>query len=231
MENQPTKNLKLIIFIIVFGVIFLWIGPLNIINFFRGNYPAMKEKQLIGDVAGNNFKVQEVEETLTDLALNPGTIDGIMDDQTRAAIREFQKGQGIKQTGYIDAKTLDALTKQKESLVAAQAEAVKGQAPAASSTELAQGQSATAAAVTATMNFSSLSPQERSVKIQTILANHGFYKGAVDGKIGPKSKLAIKDFQISQKLKADGVVGPKTWDALMKLDSTPITTAQAHTNP
>ena len=229
MENQP-KNLKVIIFAVVFGIIFLWIGPVNIINFFRGNYPAMKEKQLIGDVAGNNFRVQEIEETLTDLALNPGTIDGIMDDQTRAAIREFQKGQALKQTGYVDAKTMDSLTKQKEALAATQAEAVTSTALVNPATGLSQGQTTTASAIDSTMSFSSVTPQDRATKVQTILANHGFYKGEVDGKIGPKSKAAIKDFQLSQNLKADGVVGPKTWDALIKLDATPISTAQA-TNP
>ena len=125
MENQPTKNLKLIIFVVVFGVIFLWIGPMNIVNFFRGNYPAMKEKQLIGDITGNNFRVQEIEEILVELTLNPGTIDGILDDQTREALKEFQKTQNLKSTGFVEAKTLDALTKQKEILAAAKLEATQ----------------------------------------------------------------------------------------------------------
>lgn len=47
-------------------------------------------------------------------------------------------------------------------------------------------------------------------QIQTALKNAGFYKGAVDGKTGVRTKEAIKAFQKSRGLKADGVVGKKT---------------------
>jgi len=53
-------------------------------------------------------------------------------------------------------------------------------------------------------------------EIQTALKNAGFYTGSVDGKIGPKSKKAIEDFQSANGLKVDGKVGPKTWEALGK---------------
>lgn len=52
--------------------------------------------------------------------------------------------------------------------------------------------------------------------IQTALKNAGFYAGAIDGKVGPKTKQAIKDFQSANGLKADGVVGPKTSKALQR---------------
>jgi len=54
------------------------------------------------------------------------------------------------------------------------------------------------------------------IEIQTALKNAGFYTGNVDGKIGPKSKKAIEDFQKANGLKVDGKVGPKTWEALSK---------------
>ncbi|MDD5236078.1 MAG: peptidoglycan-binding domain-containing protein [Candidatus Omnitrophica bacterium] len=50
--------------------------------------------------------------------------------------------------------------------------------------------------------------------IQAALKNAGFYAGEVDGKIGPKSKKAIEEFQKANNLKADGKVGPRTWAAL-----------------
>ncbi len=51
-------------------------------------------------------------------------------------------------------------------------------------------------------------------EIQTALANAGYYKGSIDGKVGPKTKKAIEEFQKANGLKADGKVGPKTWEAL-----------------
>ena len=47
-------------------------------------------------------------------------------------------------------------------------------------------------------------------EIQTALKNAGYYFGAIDGKIGPKTKEAVKVFQTDNGLKVDGVVGPKT---------------------
>jgi len=51
-------------------------------------------------------------------------------------------------------------------------------------------------------------------EIQAALKNAGFYSGEADGKIGPKTKKAIEEFQKANNLKADGKVGPKTWAAL-----------------
>ena len=56
----------------------------------------------------------------------------------------------------------------------------------------------------------------RGKDIQRALKNAGFYAGTVDGKIGPKTKKAIEDFQKAKGLKADGKVGQKTWAELEK---------------
>lgn len=53
-------------------------------------------------------------------------------------------------------------------------------------------------------------------QIQIALKNAGFYKGPIDGKIGPKTKEAIKDFQKANALKADGIVGKRTRTELRK---------------
>jgi len=51
-------------------------------------------------------------------------------------------------------------------------------------------------------------------QVQTALKNAGYYKDEIDGKIGPKSKQAILDFQKNNDLTVDGKVGPKTWAKL-----------------
>lgn len=50
--------------------------------------------------------------------------------------------------------------------------------------------------------------------IQKKLKNWGYYKGAVDGIFGSKTKEAVKYFQRRNGLKADGIVGNKTLAAL-----------------
>lgn len=58
--------------------------------------------------------------------------------------------------------------------------------------------------------------QDRNKDIQKALKAAGFYAGTVDGKIGPKTKKALIDFQRAKGLKADGKVGTKTWTELEK---------------
>jgi peptidoglycan hydrolase-like protein with peptidoglycan-binding domain len=50
--------------------------------------------------------------------------------------------------------------------------------------------------------------------IQRALKSAGYYNGGIDGKLGPKTKAAIKEFQSANGLKSDGVVGKKTWSRL-----------------
>lgn len=57
---------------------------------------------------------------------------------------------------------------------------------------------------------------DKTKDIQRALKNAGFDVGSIDGKIGPKTKRAIEDFQRAKGLKVDGKVGPKTWAELEK---------------
>lgn len=47
-------------------------------------------------------------------------------------------------------------------------------------------------------------------EVQTALRNAGLYTGAIDGKIGPNTDKAIREFQKANGLEPDGVVGTKT---------------------
>jgi hypothetical protein len=66
-----------------------------------------------------------------------------------------------------------------------------------------------------TMHEEPLMPPSSS-EIQQALKNAGFYEEDVDGKIGPKTRQAIREFQEKNGLKVDGIVGPKTWGELRK---------------
>lgn len=51
-------------------------------------------------------------------------------------------------------------------------------------------------------------------KVQVALTNANLYSGAIDGKIGAKTREAIKEFQVANGLKADGLAGKQTWAVL-----------------
>lgn len=58
-------------------------------------------------------------------------------------------------------------------------------------------------------------------EIQTALKNAGYYLGNIDGKIGPLTTEAIKDFQKANNLEIDAKVGPQTWKILRRYLSPP----------
>ena len=53
--------------------------------------------------------MRAVEEALKAKGYQPGKIDGLVDDEARAAIRQFQQDNGFSATGMVDQKTADRL--------------------------------------------------------------------------------------------------------------------------
>ncbi|MFA7283420.1 MAG: peptidoglycan-binding domain-containing protein [Candidatus Omnitrophota bacterium] len=51
-------------------------------------------------------------------------------------------------------------------------------------------------------------------QVQTALKNAGCFEGKIDGKIGSKTRSAIKAFQKANGLKVDGKIGKNTWAVL-----------------
>lgn len=51
-------------------------------------------------------------------------------------------------------------------------------------------------------------------QIQTALANAGYDPGRIDGRLGRKTREAIRAFQRANNLSADGKVGKETWALL-----------------
>jgi len=51
--------------------------------------------------------------------------------------------------------------------------------------------------------------------VQKALADLGHNAGAVDGKDGPNTQKAVREFQASVSIKIDGIVGPETRQSLM----------------
>jgi peptidoglycan hydrolase-like protein with peptidoglycan-binding domain len=58
---------------------------------------------------------------------------------------------------------------------------------------------------------------EQVMIVQTVLRDGGYYKGAIDGDFGSKTEAAVKAFQPTEDLVADGVIGNLTWRALSSL--------------
>ncbi|MEV0491790.1 peptidoglycan-binding protein [Streptomyces atratus] len=57
--------------------------------------------------------------------------------------------------------------------------------------------------------------------VQKLLTAQGFDAGAADGKFGPATRAAVKRFQTARGLAADGIVGARTWTALLSAGAVP----------
>ncbi|WP_375280648.1 peptidoglycan-binding protein [Pseudooctadecabacter sp.] len=72
------------------------------------NVTRAQREQARSEEAGlrlSGVRAQLLELRLRDLGLNPGRLDGVIDDQTRSAIAAYQEAEGIVPTGFVDRRT------------------------------------------------------------------------------------------------------------------------------
>src|SRR5262249_39382024 len=58
---------------------------------------------------GNRDQVRATQQALKDKGHDPGRVDGVMGPKTQAALKDFQKSEGIQETGRLDAETMSKL--------------------------------------------------------------------------------------------------------------------------
>ena len=148
--------------------------------------------------------VAELQEALIKLGYLNGKADGNYGDKTVAAVKAFQKANGLTVDGSAGAETQSVL--------------YNGGAKAANAKATATPKTtAKATATPAPSNTLKSGSKGSAVKeLQQKLIQLGFLKGSADGVYGQKTVAAVKAFQKANKLSADGVAGSKT---LSKLQS------------
>jgi peptidoglycan hydrolase-like protein with peptidoglycan-binding domain len=158
-----------------------------------------EEEKLVGSTDIINPKIEEIQVILKNEGYEPGNTDGRMGKETRDAIKAFQESIGLKSTGYVDKSTLTQLEdlRRTKEILESKKDYVRTKEPRQKDSQKAE-----------------FRPTVK--EIQTALKNAGFDPGSFDGKMGPRTRQAIKDFQKSKGLVPDGAVGPKTWASLGK---------------
>lgn len=161
-----------------------------------------EEEKTIGSVDVVNPLVEEAQIVFDSLGYDTGTMDGRIGKKTRQAVKEFQESIGLKSTGYIDKRTwmaVEDIMRESERRDLKKDYNIEVRSP-----YLEEIHDPEAKLGVTTRN------------IQTALKNAGFDPGAVDGKAGPRTQQAIKEFQRTKGLKIDGKVGAQTWAELGK---------------
>lgn len=145
-------------------------------------------------------RVTDLQASLRQLGYYTGSVDGRFGAGTQRGVIAFQKAYGLKADGLAGTKTL-ALLEQKA--------ASAGSSPSTGSASTAPD----AAGFTRTLRRGMIG--QDVVSAQTRLQALGYYTGAIDGEYGSGSILAVKAFQRTNGLKADGLAGRQTWNRLM----------------
>ena len=203
----------------------VWICFLSVIPAF-----AYESTTLFNGSKGD--EVRELQQALIDLGYLKGTADGIFGNKTEIAVRKFQKANKLSVDGLAGSSTRQLILSKvgsKKSTATATPAPAATPTPAPSASDSSSGnQSASSfgssSASSAGQETSSLfgtyavisygSKGDRVKSLQQALITLGFLKGTPDGVFGSKTKKAVKAFQKSKKLTADGVAGKKTLAAI-----------------
>jgi len=68
--------------------------------------------QRTGDLAGPTDAVREAQEQLKGAGFDPGPVTGVVDSETREAIRKYQRVKGLPVSGELDDGTRGALRRE-----------------------------------------------------------------------------------------------------------------------
>lgn len=136
--------------------------------------------------------VTEIRSTLARLGLIEPSDSDHFDQQVDLAIRAFQQQRGLKVDGMVGSQTYRALDEARWR--------IGDRTLRVESPRLMRGDDVAA--------------------LQSRLLTMGFDVGRIDGILGARTESAVREFQISVGLPADGVCGPETFIALSRLSRT-----------
>ena len=133
--------------------------------------------------------VQQVQGILKDLSFYDGTVDGLTGPATRKAIQAYQLKVGLPGSGEIDNALLDQLGARQTTA------AIPHPVPRPADATVTPPAKPAIIAVSAPADGVTQSPDARIVKIQAGLKAFGNDDMQLDGKVGTRTKAAIKEFQ------------------------------------
>lgn len=133
--------------------------------------------------------VQQVQGILKDIGFYDGTVDGLSGPATRKAIQAYQLKVGLPASGDIDNTLLDQLGARQTTA------AIPHPAPRPADGVTAAAGRPAPVPVSAPVSGNTQAPDARIVKIQAGLKAFGNDDMQLDGKVGARTKAAIKEFQ------------------------------------
>lgn len=163
-------------------------------------------------------EVQALQEALTELGFLKGAADGKFGETTEKAVIAFEQKNKYPDTGLVDAN-LQAFLYSGKPLNA------KGEATKINTLSPAEG-----------VTMRSGNTGEPVAQLQAKLKELGYYAGEITRKYDTATSAAVKAFQKTNSLKADGLAGAETRKLLdsgtaLPADATPVPAATAEPTP
>lgn len=150
----------------------------------------LKSPQMYGE------DVKAVQRRLNELKYNAGTVDGYYGPTGVAAVKDFQKVNGLTVDGSVGSATWNKLF---------------------SSSAKPNTSGGTSSGYTRPLQLKSPQMYGEDVKaVQKKLISLGYSVGTADGYFGPATEREVKKYQKASGLSVDGSVGPATWKKLME---------------
>ncbi len=146
--------------------------------------------------------VRAVQEALLKAGFDPKAMDGSYGRSTETAVKAFQKANALEVDGIVGPLTWAALMDREDD------DPDDPEQPVVAYTRLLK-------------LASPYMKGEDVMAVQTALKAAGFDPKGTDGTYGTNTAAAVKAYQKKRGLEADGIVGRKTWSALIKGAETP----------
>jgi peptidoglycan hydrolase-like protein with peptidoglycan-binding domain len=146
--------------------------------------------------------VKVLQQRLADAKCPCDPIDGIFGKGTEGSVRHFQDTRSLDVDGRVGLQTWTAL--------------LTGQGPTAAAKSPVKVAQRTPPPPAKLPEICKRPSKGKAVtQLQRRLNELGFASGKADGSFGPATEKAVKAFQAARGLEVDGVVGAKTWTALL----------------
>ncbi|MFN6962718.1 MAG: peptidoglycan-binding domain-containing protein [Pyrinomonadaceae bacterium] len=149
----------------------------------------------------NKAQITEVQTMLKAKSLYSGEATGKLDVETRAAIKSYQKDNGLKPTGTLNRATL-------EKMGIELTDAQKAIPASASSYASAGGSGTGSTAKTRGPIFRAT--KDQIIEAQRMLKTANLYSGEETGKLDPDTRAALKKYQQANGLKVTGTLNQAT---------------------
>lgn len=162
--------------------------------------------------------VKELQAMLALMGYYSGAVDGLYEQATIQAVRQFQTDAGLVADGIVGPMTWQRLLPTPTSL-AAPDQPIANQPPSPGNTVAPEQPEVDQQAAIDPDSLPVLRLDDEGSEVrrlQELLAADGLYTGPADGIFGLQTEQAVRQFQEKMGLFVDGVVGPTTWRSLLQ---------------